>query len=191
MSINYELIGEDAHMIVAIRRCSPNKNENVGLPKLVRRKIVSAKFGDKDYKEQLKILEKSVSNFPGYWRMYRSVNKRNLTKGKQLLQIKLIERGEDFNHRIGSEWKSLLMKRECKSERKFLLDIDSTDITLREKVIQKLKDDGVELFEENATPNGYHIITSPFNSIILDEFEDVGVKKDDLFFLYDFGDNSN
>jgi hypothetical protein len=193
MYINYNISGDDAYMIVAIRRCSPNKNENVGLEKIVRRTVVSAKYGDKDYKEQLKFLEASVSGFPGYWRMYRSVNMRDLEKGRKMLQIKLIERGEGFEHKIDSEWKSLLMKAENKAERKFLVDIDTDNLMVRHDVIKMLRENSIDILEENQTPNGYHIITNPFNPQLLDEdrFKDVELKKDELFFLYDFGDAPN
>jgi len=178
---------KSCHMIVAMRRNGKAKGENQGLSKLVIRKVVRP---GEDYHIVAKEFSNQLSNEDGYWRMYRSVNKRDLTKAKQALQLKLIEDGDRISHKIDSEWKSILMKKECRAERRFLLDVDTIDEDVCVKALTKLDDLGVDILEDNQTPNGFHWVTTLFNPAEMSEFEDIDVKHDDLFYLFDFGDKS-
>lgn len=119
----------------------------------------------------------------GTWRIYRSVNKRDLIKGMKMLQVELINRGEEIAYKIDQVWKSILMKPECKAERKFLIDIDTRDIPPQYIKAKYLKD--VKIHESNKTPNGYHMVTDPFDSrgILSDLGESIEIKRDALLYM--------
>jgi len=184
----FKLEKDDNYMLVALRRRSPNKDENMEYEKRAARKLISGRL-ENDLAVAAEEFASRFSEEPGFWRMYRSVNKRNIQKGMLALQHDLIDRGEDFAHKIDSEWKSILMKSENKAERLFLVDIDTDDLMVRHDVINILKENKVEFHDENQTPNGYHIITSPFNPKLIAHVPDVELKKDALFFLFEFGDS--
>ncbi len=181
---------DETYMLVALRRKSPNKGENLGLDKVVRRRVVCSRRDD-DYQTAANEFAETFSEEKGFWRMYRSVNRRDLTKTMKALQIKLILHGDVIEHKIDTEWKSIMMQKENKAERLFLVDIDNTDNDYIHSVIDVLKENGLTIKEQNSTPNGHHIIVDAFNPILFSEFKDVEIKKDALFFLFSFGDSSN
>jgi len=178
---------DKVYMVVAMRRNGKAKGENQGLSKKVLRRVVRP---GEEYQDTANEFKEMLSNEPGYWRMYRSVNRRSLTKAKQALQIKLITDGDRIAHKIDSEWKSLLMKKEQRAERLYLLDIDTKDEKTVIAIINKVDSLGVALIEQIETPNGHHIVIEPLDKRELSEFEDVSVKTDDLVYLFDFGDDS-
>ena len=169
-----------SYMLVALRRVSESKNENVGLSKKVIRRLVKP---DEDYHIVAKQLADELSKEEGYWRIYRSVNRRDLNKAVKSLQIELINRGDEIADRVDSVWKSIIMKPENKAERLFLIDIDTKDTSIVTNIINLLCDKNVSIEEDNETPNGYHLITKPFNPQLLKDFDDVEIKKDALLYL--------
>ena len=190
MENNYKLTEDDSYMLVAMRRKSPNKNENMDYDKIVLRKFVSGKM-ESDYMIAAKRFSDSLSHELGFWRMYRSVNKRDIVKALKALQIKIIEHGETFAHKVDSEWKSILMQHENKAERLFLVDIDTIDDVVYKTVIATLVENNVSLVEQNKTPNGIHIVTKPFNPKLIEKIPSVELKRDALYFLYSFGDSTD
>ena len=169
-----------AYMLVALRRVSKSKNENVGLTQKVIRQLIKP---SDDYHLEVEKLVNDISNEDGYWRIYRSVNKRDLNKAFKALQIEMINRGTEIADRIDGVWKSIIMKPENKAERLFLVDIDTKNEKILMDIISSLNPIGI--IENNETPNGYHIITKPFKPQLLQNFKDVEVKKDALFFIKD------
>ena len=164
----------EAHVLVALRRRKDAANNKLksGCHKVIVR-------DDEEY--AMSRLERLCDE--GEWRIYRSVNKRNLHKAAQLLQVELIYRADDIADRIDQVWKSILMKPECKSERKFLIDIDNASVNtgyIKERYLE-----GVTIYDTVKTPNGWHMVTGPFDSRKL--LEDLGgvieVKKDALVYI--------
>ena len=167
----------NVYMLVALRRNKDKENEN--LSPLCRRHLVTG-----DYNENLSELKERCHE-PGLWRIYRSVNKRDLTKAMKKLQIELIENGENIKDNISSKWKSILMKSNCKSEKGWLIDIDTKDSKLYNEVVSYLENN-TEVSEIKETPNGYHVIVKPFDSREFHKLyvsEEVCIKKDALIFV--------
>lgn len=85
--------------------------------------------------------------------------------------------------RLDSEWISTLQSDTNSLERRFIIDIDKKD----EKLLREKTDEIERLTEINvvhATPNGFHIITEPFNYNNLDVNEDfIEIKTDGLLYL--------
>jgi hypothetical protein len=182
--INYD----NPYILSALRR----KKENPNLQELCFRQIV------KDMEIDLNILKARISKEQGIWRIYRSVNRRDLNKAFKHFQHKLIDGIDPWG--LESEWKSSLCQTENKAEKKFLIDIDNNPDQYEIDSIKNyiVKNKGI-ILEENRTPNGYHIITIPFDSRDiygesehrrLNSFTNLEIKKDALFFL-EIVDNSN
>ncbi len=187
MNTEFKLEENDNYMLVAMRRKSPNKGENVEYEKVVHRRLVSGKM-ESDLNKAAKDFAKMFENEPGVWRMYRSVNRRDVQKALKALQVDLVLNGEVFAHKVDSVWKSVLMKPENKAERLFLVDVDTKDLETLEAVKTKLHEAKVLLKEVVETPNGFHLVTTPFNKTMVTQFENVEVKTDALLFMFTFGD---
>lgn len=87
--------------------------------------------------------------------------------------------------RMDKIWKSTIEKDKNKAESYFIIDIDTTEKDIFEKgksEIQELTD----IIHTRKSPNGYHILTEPFNPNKFDETDlsEFGeLKKDSLMFI--------
>jgi len=170
----------EVYMLVALRRSKDE--ENAKRKALCRRHVVSGNV--EEAVEQL--MDRCHES--GLWRLYRTVNKRDLTKGLKQLQVELVLNGEDFKDNVAGKWKSLLMKPNCRAEKKWLVDLDSKDEELYEKVLKSLKA-YTTVCEECETPNGRHLVVMPFDRREFDktfEYDPVELKKDCLVFVRAF-----
>lgn len=153
----------------------------------IHRSIVREKSEFKDCVNHLKNI---CGDKDQTYRLYVSVNSRDIVKGAKILQDEL---NESFYHiingnesmikrlkKLDSEIKSIYQKNECRSSRNFLFDLDNTNKEDVETFIDRI--DGDIIFVKD-TPNGHHIITEPFN--YQEEFEnmDVDRKTDGMMFL--------
>lgn len=116
------------------------------------------------------------------WRIYRTVNKRDIVKAKKMFLKRLIDDNKDDTF-MDQIFYSCLLNPACKAEKKFLIDIDNTDIKYCLDINKYLVNNKIHILENSNTPNGYHIITNGFDSReLLLMFKDVEIKKDALFF---------
>jgi len=170
----------EAYVLVALRRVTASKGENTGLTNLCHRSVVRPGETLEDAAAQVK----KMCFEEGNWRLYRSVNKRDLKKAMDKTQVQMIMNPEQTMDRVSSVWKSVLMKSECKAEKKFLLDFDSEDETLLEEVKAVVVEAGAEVLEQVKSPNGYGIVTTGFDVRLLkDEHYNCEVKRDALLFM--------
>lgn len=169
---------DNIYLLFAILR----KKDNPNIKKqIVIRQICSDRECD------LKILKLRIQKIPGTWRIYESINTRNILKAKNMYIHKLIDdlTLNKYTYRLESLWKSCLMNPENKLTNYFLLDIDTKDLIIVNQIIDLLSQ-LQKKYEIRETINGYHIKTDSFDvrllqSLKLDEF--VEIKKDALFFL--------
>ena len=131
---------------------------------------------------------------PLTFRLYLSVNARNtLTAYFNLLERlngwskDLIYGDEAVDRklkRVDQYWKRELQRDEAKDGSRFLIDVDTKAIET-DGLKQRLSaDTDVVLLRE--TPNGYHVITEPFNYTEMDylrEHDDIEVGTDRMLFL--------
>lgn len=127
------------------------------------------------------------------FRYYFSANARDIDKAFYLYQKKLLEMQRDIHNghtatqhkikRLDKEWMSMLQKSGNKDDNYFIIDIDKSEKSILNKIYNGIEKE-TTIKECIQTPNGYHLITDPFNpnQNILDE-EYIEIKKDDLFFL--------
>jgi len=120
------------------------------------------------------------------YRIYSSVNTRDIEKGIRKFKIEQLEADyycekdrHKFYYDIKNRWISALMQPSCRSGKNFLIDIDEGDDD--EKAIEKqIKKKGIVTVLRYDTKNGRHIITEPFNPALLPGVE---IKKDALLLL--------
>ncbi len=181
------------HVIVALRRVSANKGENIGLTKSSIRMIVKESVD-----ETLNRLKKRVGSEQGVWRFYRSVNERDFEEARKALICDLVTRPE-LASRVDSHWKSLLMTSKCAASKLKLVDVDNPnekyqsqvleylnkftierkDKKTKEKIVEHLK-----IIETRKTPNGLHVVTERFDTReLIKLYGDVEIKDDALLFL--------
>lgn len=172
---------KESYVVVALRRVSKNKDENTGSSKMCFRFVQK----DQDLSETIRIAKETIASQEGVWRIYRTVNKRSFEKARKQLMIDLITRPEQYEGSIDSHWKSILCTDACKSENKWLIDIDRKDEDLINSVKEFVLSHFGEIYETVDTPNGHHLITNRFdNRDFKNTFsEDVEIKKDALVFV--------
>lgn len=164
---NYQ--NETVHLFLALRR----KKENPELSSLCFREIIEHEETDL---ERLKLRCRTEG---GIWRIHQTVNHRSISKATKILQHRLIDE-PSITTKLVSFWKTCLLQKESKATKNFLLDVDSELAYIKTKEIIKNLD--CTLYEVK-TPNGYHIITKPFDTRLISNVEDVSVQKDGYVFL--------
>jgi len=181
------------HILMAIARNKENETTPSTEPNI--RKIIET---TNEIREKLLQLNHAISRFDNTYRLYASVNARNVQKAHRVLQKDMIDWSHEASttgeavtqmKRVDHEWKSILQKPHSRDETRFLWDIDTTD---NDKISQIEEELTEHIIMENPTPNGHHIITRPFNYTELSSFDeehdkfysaDCELKKDDLMFV--------
>ena len=128
------------YMFEALRRTK----DNPGLPHRCIRYVHPTTFAP------VQILKNLVGNQEGVWRIYRSVNERDINKAKKWLLHKLIDTHE-MDHKIDSLWYTVLMQPENRKGRSFLVDVDTKDVGKVKEVTGLLSLMGI--LETAVTPN--------------------------------------
>ena len=164
------------HLLVALRRKKDEQNH--GLDELCFRQVYR---NDTD----LELLSLRMKNAGGYWRVYRTVNERDPQKALKMFQHELLD-NKVLPENFEQKWKSVLLNPENKTSRNFLLDLDTSNGSIYSMLVEYLLGNNIKVFDSNTTPNGYHVVTEPFDTRqVVNLFKDLEVKKDSLFFLHD------
>lgn len=169
------------YLFSAIRR---NKENGEG----AERKVLVEVCYAGDQFETIARLTAQCSLSPGKWRIYRSVNKRNVATAKlefvKTLMTQLVTPLSTTDRQPEALWKKILASPSHKSERKFLLDVDTKN---KELLLQLHSAIGqIPLLEIVETPNGFHYVTPPFDPKLVLGVEKVEIKKDALIFVKAF-----
>jgi hypothetical protein len=122
-------------ILEGIRRKKDNPDSN---KKEICFRHISA--GTENLEKDIELLKSRIklSGEPGVWRIYRTVNKRDVVKAKRAFVHQLIdiddqgvfEKDEQGNDFVSTLWKTVLCQPENKAERNFLVDVDSKDRAL-------------------------------------------------------------
>jgi hypothetical protein len=137
--------------------------------------------------------------------IYITVNARNPMAAYRIFKMKMAEcEGDaldgDVSWGDGPEqffktvrnldriWISCLNKPDARGQKNYLIDVDSKDPEVIEKVKQGLanwstKGYNVEILLKKETLNGYHLVTIPFPVDLFKDMKNVEVKTDGLLFL--------
>jgi hypothetical protein len=162
------------HVYFAVKRNKDNKPEHHGHSSV--REICSD-----NEPQTIRRLKASITE-PGIWRIYRSVNSRDVKKAELELVKTLIDRMalplSTSPLPLISLWKTILMQPHNKAEKKFLIDIDSEDA-----LTPVLSNPVIEIERQVRTPNGYHLVCKPFDVRILEGIQNASIQKDGLLFI--------
>jgi hypothetical protein len=164
------------HLLFGILR--KKENDKITKPIIVREIIT-------DYETTLAILKARMNQIEGNWRIYITVNERDCEKALKELVIDYIKGEKEISSRLVSYYKTCLMQPHNKAERKFLLDIDDKNSIDEIKTI--LESNNIEILDFVETPNGYHIVTYPFDRRILPKCVDVkpdALKFKEMYIVY-------
>ncbi len=174
---------DKVHILTIMLRKKDNPNMNLKREKFIYREVYTkGDFRLRNEKiNKLKAIQKNIGE--GIWRLYETVNFRNVESAKNLLMHKLID-GEIKLNKVDSEWKSILQKIKCRGERKFLLDLDDCNRDDFDNVIIHLCSGGIHIHQCYKTLNGWHIITEKFDTRNLKtKFPFIDIKYDDMKLL--------
>lgn len=186
---------ENVHLYLAFRRNKVNEDDEGNR---CFRQII------KDEKIDLDVLRFRCNLAGGVWRIHHTVNTRSTKKAMKLLQHKLIDTPENASF-IDSLWRTCLLQVEARAERKFMIDVDTKD----PQFIKQVKEYVLSMFDNKSevsingysfslyekrilkeieTPNGYHIITDPFDrGKFCNNFPDCEVLIDGYYFVCEVG----
>lgn len=130
------------------------------------------------------------------FRLYISANSRDTRTAFFNFQKDLINMNEkiDQGHeqtrerikRLDSSWISALQSDEHRYSKRFIFDIDDPELY---KTAFNTLSQQTEIVANIKTPNGYHILTAPFNYTninLIDQYEEIELKKDGLLYLTTF-----
>lgn len=124
------------------------------------------------------------------WRPYVSLNKRDARTATSETIRKQVSSFEcKYDHDMpwtASLFKSELMKKNARSERKYMLvDVDTRGIR-PENVSSTVRKSGADaLFYKTKTPNGYHIVYNKFDSTTFSDHDDIEVHNDAMVYTPD------
>lgn len=167
MSNNREkrVYAETVHMYMGIQRVSKHGKKNC-----IRQVI-------KDEELDLKILEAKLRVFGGEWRIYKTVNARNVEFARKYLIKELIDYPDNASF-ADSIFRTGLLQRGAKVTKFFMLDVDTQDeekVTIVEKMCLIA---GTKVLRRIKSPNGWHYITEPFDTREITQLEYVTLLRD-------------
>lgn len=177
----------------------PKENESISHGSIpMFREIITDEEGIRRKYARLKTLADHYTPEEGgelTFRFYITANARDTEKAFYLYQKDLIEYSHKLatGHeqtrekikRLDKEWESKLQSDGNKDDNYFIIDIDADDRSLFEETAKALEEE-TTLRASIKSPNGFHIITDPFNYPEFEPLQDedeVEIKTDGLMFL--------
>jgi len=130
------------------------------------------------------------------YRVYVSLNSRNVIKGMFSFQKKLL----DISHgvargladvkkqttKLGSVWKTVIEQRDCRGTKRLLLDVDIDDIDLLDRVVGFFVERDVVVYTARPTVSGFAVVIDAcdmreFYSVFRED--PIDVQKDSMVFV--------
>lgn len=148
---------ENIHIYFAIKR--KKDNEGLQYEYVIRKPSYITTSALIELREQVKFKK-------GIWRIYRTVNRRSVKKAMRLMINELIDKELV---KVDSKWTSILMKKVCRAEKNFLFDCDEYNEQEFKSLLSKFPQE--HIVEYTKTPNGYHLVTKPFDIRKVDDIQ--------------------
>jgi hypothetical protein len=132
-------------------------------------------------------VKEEYKKLPVGFRIYSSINKRNLEKAirkfkEQQLKADYIPQMKNaFYTRIERYFISALADSSSRDEKKYLIDID--DISISNEIQNLIYKNNIKPIYEYNTITGKHIIVEPFNVTLIPSSDKVQVLKDGMLLL--------
>jgi len=138
---------------------------------------------DKGIGDELEILESRLKVMGGNWRIHKTVNPRCVKKALKLLLHDLIDHPEHASH-VDSTWRTCLMKRSSiYGEKRFMLDVDTEDISYLEALDLELNEAKAEVLDKIKSPSGWHYITKPFDTRKVCQLSFITLLRDGYYYV--------
>jgi len=181
--------GEDrVYLLVALVRAKENEGTPSNSAPAIRNIVEDEDQLDRKAAE----LAHATRRFDERFRLYLTANARDALKATFELRRAMDDWLEGRIHgdegvrakfkRVDSEFKSTLQSDTCRDETNFVFDLDDAGAGERDALISVLRDHtSVSLVRE--TPNGYHVVTDPFNYNELETDVAYELKTDGLVFV--------
>jgi len=183
----------DPDCVWILKGVSRSKDNEKGFDRYMRRLVMA----NEDDIEKCYNDIKSMGNKKGTtYRVYVSLNSRNVIKGMFSFQKKLLDishgvaRGLDDMKKqtvkLASVWKTVLEQRDCRGTKRILLDVDDNNIDLLDDVVGFFVDRDVNVYVARPTVSGYAVIVDACDlREYYDKFKDeeIDVQKDSMVFV--------
>ena len=187
------------YILVAIARPKEHIDLSYGDRPMFRKIISDESEIDKQYNKITGITKEynRNNNDKFKFRLYLTVNARDTDRALYLYQKHILElqrhasNGHKESHnkikRMDSEWKSMLEKDTNKDDSYFILDFDDASKSELKQLSDEIKTEtDIEVLDIIDTPNGFHLITEPFNYAecnTINNYNELSAETDDLLFL--------
>lgn len=186
----WDFTPERVYLLVALARSRENE-DIAATDQPAIRKVVE---DEDEIGPKIAQLESAVAGTDLTYRLYGTVNGRNAREAMHFLQVEMLDAlreseksGEtaELLKRVDHEWKSILHQRRSRDETRFLWDLDSTGEDPLAYTRQQIRGAGGEIIKTTMTPNGWHVITEPFDhtNVELPDELDVDHDSDDMVYL--------
>lgn len=180
---NHEVrfFADSVHLLMGFKR---TKDMEQGSAKCIRKVI-------KNYDEDLNVFKAQLQVLGGVWRIHKTVNPRDVHKARKVLLHTLIDYPEKASY-IDSLWRTALLQRECIfGEKKFMLDIDTSNYNEVATIKNILEEYAPKILEEVITPSGgRHIVTHPFDTREVCKLPNVKLLRDGYIYICTVGEKT-
>lgn len=197
---NYCEFGEDrVYLLMAIARTKENP-QLTGSSAVTFREVVTNQQDIRATYDRLRWLVEGYQadiGEEGTFRLYVTVNARNTVDGYFNFQEQLNRwvkewlKGDDAAPKkfqeLSSYWLSELQKPTARDDSRFLFDLDSASEATKQQLIAALEAQ-TPVLTVRETPNGYHIVTEPFNYTTLEAGVEYELKTDGMLFVEFIGE---
>ncbi|MHA1755085.1 MAG: hypothetical protein ACTSYR_06210, partial [Candidatus Odinarchaeia archaeon] len=161
------------HMFLGLQRIS----------KQGKKRCIRHVIKDEDETVDLEIFEAKLKAIGGEWRIHKTVNARCPEKARKWLIKHLIDFPEKASL-IDTVWRTALLQKECAcTPRFFMLDVDTQDDGKMNKVMEIIFNKRIILLKVIKSPNGYHLITEPFDTREVCDFKYVTLLRDGYYYV--------
>jgi hypothetical protein len=186
--------GEDrVYLLLVIARAKENEETSHNDVPTIRTVVEDAAGLERAIEE----LDHATRRFDERFRLYLTANARDALAATFVLRSRMDDWLEGRIHgddgisakfkRVDSEFKSVLQSDRCGTDSNFIFDLDDASATEAEQLQADLAPHTtIEMVRE--TPNGYHVVTAPFNYTELSTPVEYEHKTDGLVFLSYLGE---
>ncbi|WP_436924618.1 hypothetical protein [Halosimplex amylolyticum] len=187
-----EFGGDRVYLLVAVARTKENEDATGDGPAM--RRVVER---EADLAPTAAELAHAASRFDETYRLYLTVNARDALGATFALRRSMDDWIEARIHgdegvrdkfkRVDDAFLSTLQSDGCRDETNFLFDLDDASAAERDRLVTRLESHTtVSLVRE--TPNGYHVVTEPFDYNRLETDVEYELKTDGLVFVSYLGE---
>jgi len=183
----------DPDCVWILKGVSRSKDNEKGFDRYMRRLVMA---NEDDIEKCYNDIKSMGNKKDTTYRVYVSLNSRNVIKGMFSFQKKLLDishgvaRGLDDMKKqtvkLASVWKTVLEQRDCRGTKRILLDVDDNNIDLLDDVVGFFVDRDVNVYVARPTVSGYAVIVDACDlREYYDKFKDeeIDVQKDSMVFV--------